>query len=241
MGADRGLLSRRSPGVPAGTQSGPASWASTCASRGPLPAPQVACIPLFPAQAREGQYPLTHPHRQQFLGHHRPEAERSASGLQKEKSNHLFVQTKLNRSLSCPPCPKLLISLLAASPRSPLTWFLGSDQLPPSSTPPATLGISVSRPMLLLPPPHPQEAWLENEIRRRRDRTSCLSSVPGSSPVRTPSVSLIGFSFYFLLLSLCPSLSLSLFFLFLFLFTSLKHNNMLNSFSTINTFGSRKV
>lgn len=169
MGAGRELLSQRSPGVPASTQPGACFLGIYLRLQRP---PSRATSGLHPSLPRleSANIPPTHPHPLQSLGNRRSEAERSAFDLQKEKSNHLFVQTKVNHSLSRLPCPKPLISPLAASPEAPsLSVF---RFFPPSSTPPATLGISVSRPAVLLPPPHPQEAWLEDEIRRLRDRTS---------------------------------------------------------------------
>ena len=103
----------------------------------------------------------------------------------------LRALSPLSLSWQLPQNPSLFLSLHLATRAffNPTSYFRNLGFPPHGSSPGSPH-----------PAPHPPpQAWLGNGIRRRRDKTSCLSSVPGSFLVQTPSNPLMGISINFLL------------------------------------------
>lgn len=149
MGAGEELLLLRSQGVSLGSRPRLVPRTSTWAPRDTPSRATSGCVSLSfqfrTEKANTHIHTCTQPEPLNPQAN-RLESERPASGLKKEKSNNLWVQTKLNQCL-----PDLHAQQLAASPEAFSPHFSVLNSMPvPSCTSPATLGTYVSHPAVLL-------------------------------------------------------------------------------------------
>lgn len=158
MGADEELLLLQNQGVSLGSQPRFVPRTSTWAPRDTPSRATSGCVSLsFQFRTEKAN---THIHKCTKLDplnpqSNRPESEHPASGLKKEKSNNLWMQTKLNHNVSPTSMPNSL--QLLQKPSHPIFLVLTSMPML-SSTSPATLGTYVSHPAVLFCHPPTQKA-----------------------------------------------------------------------------------